>query len=332
MALNLRVRTKHGQFIIKDMKSDSSLDELVSQIVQLSGFKPYLIEIKQGYPPKTIDMADVKATLCALNVRSGETLLVREMEIDSLDLHNSTPEDSCLPKNNEIIHDEERVDHCEKSNSPSYISNALLQNSEGILMREVVPANNSCLFLSVDYVINGGKLNLNCVNGLRRVVSNAVTQDLVLYNEAVLGKPNKQYSNWILDEKSWGGAIELAILSNHFQVEIVVINTMSATISRFGEDKNYNHRVLLVYDGIHYDPIKLCQLDSDELVETIFSTSDDAILIQALDLANEAKSSRQYTDTSNFTLRCLDCRVNLVGEAGAQRHAEETGHIHFGEL
>lgn len=332
MALNLRVRTKNGQFIVKNLQSDSLLEDLKIQIGQVSGFQHNRLEIKQGYPPKSIDMTDNNATLNSLNIRSGETLLVEEISAEKFESQKSAV--PYLSTHNDSIPDNTIIDDNVKMQTPNdnSIYNNLLHNGEGILMREVVPANNSCLFLSVDYVMKGGKLDLNCVDRLRRIVSNEVKQDPLMYNEALLGRPNPQYSNWILDEKSWGGAIELAVLCKHFQVEIVVINTITGTMNRFGEDKNYKYRVLLVYDGIHYDPIKLCLLDSTESVETIFSTADDSILIQALDLANEAKSSHQYTDTSNFSLRCLDCRVNLVGEAGAQKHAEETGHIHFGEL
>jgi len=284
--------------------------------------KPGVIDIKFGFPPKSLDNSDDTVKLSNLNVKSGETLLVRELPPCSADLKESSSAQNnsdCQNTSREYV-------------SANDYANDVMHNGLGILMREVVPANNSCLFLSVDYVMNGGKLDLNCVQKLRKIVSDAVKKDPIDYNEALLGKPNHQYADWILKEQSWGGAIELAVFCNHYKVEIVVINSMSGAINRFGEDKTYPHRVLLIYDGIHYDPIKLCMVDSDELVETIFSTFDDSILVQALDLANEAKSSRQFTDTAKFNLKCLDCRINLIGEKGAQEHAEKTGHTHFGEL
>lgn len=75
------------------------------------------------------------------------------------------------------------------------------------------------------------------------------------YNDAILGKPIKEYCTWILNPNSWGGAIELAVLSDHYGFEIAVVNSMTGVISRFGEDKRYAHRVFLLFDGIHYDPL-----------------------------------------------------------------------------
>jgi hypothetical protein len=58
------------------------------------------------------------------------------------------------------------------------------------------------------------------------------TQDTVrnrpdLYNEAVLAKPPGEYSAWILDPKTWGGEIELFILSQYYGAEIVAIEIKS---------------------------------------------------------------------------------------------------------
>ena len=56
-------------------------------------------------------------------------------------------------------------------------------------------------------------------------------------------------------EDSWGGGIELAILTEEYQVEICVINTESGgRIDHFGEDKHFPYRVFLLYDNLHYDP------------------------------------------------------------------------------
>ena len=69
---------------------------------------------------------------------------------------------------------------------------------------------------------------------------------------------------WILNSKqddSWGGAIELAILSSYFGLEIDVVNTQHSLINKFGEDQNYGQRILLIYDGIHYDRLYLEPFD-----------------------------------------------------------------------
>jgi hypothetical protein len=61
---------------------------------------------------------------------------------------------------------------------------------------------------------------------------------------------------FILDD-SWGGGIELSILTQEYEVEICVINTEAGgRIDYFGEDKHFPHRVFLFYNNLHYDPGK----------------------------------------------------------------------------
>jgi len=102
-----------------------------------------------------------------------------------------------------------------------------------------------------------GKIDLSSGNYMREIIANAVKDNQIEFSEAVLGKPNEDYCEWIRNPNSWGGAIEVSILSNFYGMEIAVIDTQSGSISKFGEDKDYPHRVFLIYDGIHYDPLYL---------------------------------------------------------------------------
>ena len=208
------------------------------------------------------------------------------------------------------------------------------QASQGILTRKVVPANNSCLFTSIDFLIEERtSINLECEKSMRELIASIVQSDKDTYNSAILGKSNKDYCKWIMSSDSWGGAIEIAILSKYYGIEIDVVDTQSGRIDRFGEDQNYSHRILIIYDGIHYDALVLESLDpSCPSYKHKFPTSDHSILFQAQELANEAKSSRQYTDVNQFSLRCLVCQKCLTGQVEAQLHAKNTGHINFGEV
>lgn len=66
--------------------------------------------------------------------------------------------------------------------------------------------------------------------------------------------------------------------------------------------------------------------------KTMFEIADEAVLLQAHQLADEAKTSRQYTDLEKFTLKCRDCDSALTGQVQAQEHAQRTGHTNFSEL
>lgn len=101
------------------------------------------------------------------------------------------------------------------------------------------------------------KIDMDMVNFLRDVISQQISNDKETYNEAILGKSNPEYCEWIKKPSSWGGAIEVAILSGYYGIEIDVVDIRNDLIQRFGEDQQYGMRVFLLYDGIHYDPLYL---------------------------------------------------------------------------
>lgn len=89
----------------------------------------------------------------------------------------------------------------------------------------------------------------NCSNH----VQDAILANPDTYSEVFLGRPVSEYCTWIMDDKSWGGEIEVSILAAHFKVEIVVFDVTSMSRLCYGEDQGYSQRMFLLYDGIHYD-------------------------------------------------------------------------------
>lgn len=197
-------------------------------------------------------------------------------------------------------------------------------------IHRVVPADNSCLFASVSYVMLGVT---SFASELRQLIAKCVSSDPQLYNSVFLGQENTEYCKWILDENHWGGAIELSILSKHYQTEIAVADTESGRVDRYGEGCGYRDCVYLVYDGIHYDPVAVpSSNNSAKPLQTVFPVTDDMRLAEALEIAAEAKKKRQFTNLSKFSLRCLVCNTPLTGQQAAQKHAASTGHTNFGEV
>ncbi|CAF1282580.1 unnamed protein product [Rotaria sordida] len=131
----------------------------------------------------------------------------------------------------------------------------------GQLIRFSVPADNSCLFSSIYFVLHSGKLDLASNKYLRNLVASKIESDQITYSEAMLGRTNLEYSKWIRRDDSWGGGIELAILTQEYETEICVINTeCEGRIDYFGEDRHFPYRVFLLYDNLHYDPGKMKRL------------------------------------------------------------------------
>jgi ubiquitin thioesterase OTU1 len=58
-----------------------------------------------------------------------------------------------------------------------------------------------------------------------------------------------------------------------------------------GEDRHYSNRVMVIYNGIHYDALALSPYPgaSKDIDTTLLSCEDDALLAQALALAEEAR-------------------------------------------
>lgn len=203
--------------------------------------------------------------------------------------------------------------------------------SNGILLKQVVAADNSCLFTSIGFLLSG-KVDTGVGSYMREIIASTVHNEKEEYNDGILGRPNADYVAWIMQESSWGGAIEVSILSAHYGIEFDVVDITNAMINRFGEDRKYPMRGFLLYDGIHYDPLYLESL-SGEPQKTLFSVDEEPHIFEmARNLANEAKSSRQYTDVDKFTLRCIQCDRKLKGQKEATEHAKETGHDQFGEF
>ncbi|XP_065910864.1 ubiquitin thioesterase OTU1-like [Dysidea avara] len=294
--LVLRVKTRSGRTAINGLTRTSTLRELQECIQQNTKIDLNRQKILYGYPPKELLLHDGSVSLAELGLRSGETLIVEEQ---------SSP----IASGGKITH---RVTGKEKP-SPK-------------LVRKIVPADNSCLFKSISLLVTNASVT---VQELRELVAGIIMSDPDKYSTAMLGRSNEQYTEWIMKDESWGGAIELSILSDSYETELHVVDVQTNRIDKFGQEKQYLTKALLIYDGIHYDPL-VCQSDSDEV--TMFSVDDEVIATQALNMAREAQQARQFTDTANFSLRCLACGKQLVGQKDAQAHAEQTQHTNFGEI
>ncbi|PWY97936.1 OTU-domain-containing protein [Testicularia cyperi] len=232
-----------------------------------------------------------------------------------------------------------------------------VSDNQGYLTLQVVPDDNSCLFNSVGYLFEH-RLGEDVCQALRGVVADVIRNDPFNYPDVVLGAPRETYIAKIVSPKTWGGAIELSILSLHLGIEIVALDVAAGTTHRFGEDRGFDSRGIVVYSGIHYDAVALRSFPtpspspspspSDQAlrgetttadVTTIFPSlanfgipdNQDPILQAASQLVTLLKNAHYYTDTATFSLKCITCGTKLTGEKQARLHAQSTGHADFGE-
>lgn len=199
-----------------------------------------------------------------------------------------------------------------------------------------MPDDNSCLFTAF-----GGALPRQLpAPELRKMVAEYILAHPDEYNEAVLAMAPHEYARAIQGKDRWGGAIELAIFSDLFDVEICTFDVKGQSLLTFGENKDT--RCLLVYSGIHYDRVALSPSEpphthSDlppELDQTMWPTSDDEVLAMTRQLVAELNRMHYYTDPSEILLRCdaPGCDWMGSGERAGRQHAEQTGHTALSEI
>ncbi|CAI5743300.1 unnamed protein product [Hyaloperonospora brassicae] len=203
---------------------------------------------------------------------------------------------------------------------------------KSVFMRRVMPTDNSCLFHSIGYALRktrdeGGTM-------MRELIRDTILANPEKYSEVFLGRPVYEYCAWITDHQSWGGEIELSILSTYYKVEMVVFDVTSMSRLCYGEDQGFTQRMFLLYDGIHYDLVveSPSTTASERLDMTLFAINDFTKVERASEVAVEAHQKHEYTDVSRFSIMCLECRSTFVGQREALSHSTTTGHTQFGEI
>ncbi|KAE8148808.1 hypothetical protein BDV25DRAFT_11189 [Aspergillus avenaceus] len=327
--MRIRIRGPAGQSTVA-LDDSATAENLRTQITDKTGLTSY--DVKYGYPNLkrfALDELQPNQKLVELGIDlDGEQLLVTKKD-GSLQANPShaegsiyTPQQPSPQANNNAISD---------SDNPPEIPSP---EHTGTFVLRIMPDDNSCLFRAVSSALMGG---MDAMNELRSIVAQAIQGNLDVYSEVVLEKKPDDYCRWIQNEDSWGGAIELSILSKHFDIEICSIDVQTLRIDRFNEGSPT--RCVLVYSGIHYDTVALSPSDPPftqahappEFDTKVFDAADHLVLERALELCRILQSKHYYTDTAGFRVRCNACGGVYTGEKGATQHAVQTGHYDFGE-
>lgn len=265
---SVKLKSKNGQFIVKDLSNKTTVADLKQRVAQVTNIKEPQLHILMGFPPRPLDLThnSLQRNLEGCGISSGETLIVEEKpESEVVAFAASLEDDEALARRLQAEEEEQQLREvlaaataadtaASETPEADLLPPGSSGNFNGILLKKVVPADNSCLFTSVRFVLNG-KVDNEGSEMMRHIIAQEVAANPQEYNDAVLGKSNADYCAWIQKPDSWGGAIEVAILSSYYGIEIDVVDIQNAIINRFGEDKNYGLRVFLLFDGIHYDPL-----------------------------------------------------------------------------
>ncbi|KAL1844081.1 hypothetical protein VTJ49DRAFT_4933 [Mycothermus thermophilus] len=313
MLIRISLRAPNGQSRV-EIDDEAPLRDLVSLIREKAGLNNF--SLKYGYPLKSLDISEPSqcVSIRELNLK-GETIVVAPTDTQPQPAPPPVESQPKPFKPKAVEPDETAISWPERG---------------GYLVLRVMPDDNSCMFTAF-----GGAIGLeNPSKKLRDQVADYILSHPEKYNAAILGEQPLRYTTRMRQMDTWGGAIELSILSDIYNLEISSIDVKTLRIDRFGENKS--NRVVIVYSGIHYDRIAFTMDLSHpvEVDETRWPVEDSEVLEKALELAQRLQQMHYYTDTTDFVLQCEMPGCNWIGQGAkeASKHERETGHSQFGEL
>ena len=366
--MRVRIRGPAGQ-ATADLSETATVGDLQSQIVEKTSVEDF--EVKYGYPPKPLSLKDHDLTvkLSEIGVKlHGEQLIVsasasapnknassvnaeskppnsgidqRSANAATASLATKTPSSFSFVDVGTAPPLEARNPQKPLSLSRKPASSDMdapevpLSTHSSTMILRIMPDDNSCLFRAFSTAFFG--TGIDSMHELRSIIAQYIQSHPEKYSAVVLEKQPDDYCRWIQTEDAWGGAIELDILSRHFDVELCSIDVQSLRTDRFNEGRPT--RCILVYSGIHYDTIALSPSDPPyehayappEFDTKVFDAADPVLLQGAVELCKILQDKHYYTDTAAFSVKCNICHKDCVGEKGATEHAKETGHFDFGE-
>lgn len=366
--IRIRVREPAGQFTAQ-LPGTATLDDLFSVIAKRTSFSDF--DIKHGYPPKPLLLREQAPTikLSEMDIKlDGETLVVSRSNTgrtkpppapEPAKIYPQHPSATEAPPGSNLGRKDAPIPstfsfagvgtappppptELQKPVSLNRKANTLesdapelpLLTHAATLLLRIMPDDNSCLFRAFNTAYFGAMDNMT---ELRSIIAQNIQANPDTYDAAILDQEPDDYCRWIQTEQAWGGAIELGILSKHFDIEICSIDVQTLRTDRFNEGKP--HRCILVYSGIHYDTIATSPSDyphthayaPPEFDTKVFDAQDSVVLEGAVELCRILQGKHYFTDTAKFTIKCNVCGAMAMGEKGAVEHEQKTGHWDFGE-
>ena len=294
--INIRCIYNDKAFEIKIPSTENLLNLKHYIIINLNGVGIYTYEtnlnIAYGFPPKKIDntLNDTK-TLPELSIGNNECL-----RIDLID------KDLIRAKNDEII-----------------------DYSKYSVKKKTIPADNSCLFNSINFAINQSITEPEIIRG---IISSEILNNPIDYNEAILERPIEDYCDWILRGDSWGGGIEISILSKYFNVIIAVVDIQNITFEYFGD--GFTEVIYLLYNNVHYDVFY--KEDINGKITGLFDVNDEKSKNEIMEICKELKKHQKYLDIQMFSVKYMQCNFLMKGQNDVIEHTKKTGHTNFSQI
>ena len=336
--MRLRVRTPDGAQHVIDADDDCTCGALKRIIQDATGVETRAQKWKLGFPPVDVDVDDEAASCASLGVRGGETLAVTAIALEDAAVASSDATAAPMTTYASMANMDEdeafaralAMSMNEGLDGISTSTSDFIRLEDMHAIRRVIASDNSCLFNAVGYCC---EKSLRESTRLRKVIVDAIRADPSTFDEVFLGKAPTEYADWISKPNSWGGQVELFILAKAVRVEIAAYDIQTERCDVYGQDAGYEDRIMVIYDGLHYDSIVLnpSSIGADVEKDVSRVPASTPALASVAALVRSQHAAKKFTDTANFSLRCLVCQKGLTGQDEAVAHAKSTGHANFGE-
>ncbi|KAI0005207.1 OTU-domain-containing protein [Xylariaceae sp. FL0662B] len=213
-----------------------------------------------------------------------------------------------------------------------------MPETSSTLVLRVMPDDNSCLFTAVGGALRGLPPSPDgyTPQQLRRIVVDHILSNPDKYSAVVLEKSPEAYCARMLSPDTWGGAIELGIISELFNLEICVVDVKTGNVIRYGEGQ-HELRCVLVYSNVHYDRVAEIFVEDQEVMEFDVTRwaveGSDQLIAHTKEMCKRLKEDHHYfTDTSDFVVLCNDCGWMGQGQKALAEHSLKTRHANITEI
>ncbi|KAI0122325.1 OTU-domain-containing protein [Daldinia grandis] len=330
-----------------DLDDVSTVDQLLESIKSSTGFTD--VTVKYGWPPKALSADQAQLSAQSLGLHRESLTVVPKEDASAAAAQNTpaipepavattTPPAAALPSHQSSLPSKKKSKG--QGIKDQNISVAMPETGSTLVLR-VMPDDNSCLFTAVGGALRGlrtGPDESFTADSLRRLVVEHIRANPDKYSAVILGKKPESYCANMLRPDTWGGEIELAIISEVFQLEICVIDVKTGTVYRVGEGNGYPMRCVLVYSNVHYDRVAEIFVEGQEVMEFDVTRwaadeSSDHIIAHAQEMCRKLKEEHHYyTDTSDFVIMCNECGWVGQGQTALAKHSLSTGHSDISEI
>ncbi len=199
------------------------------------------------------------------------------------------------------------------------------------------PADGSCFFHAISKAIE--RINKISTTKIRETVSQEIINN-DKYQKMIYPANIEKYIDWIKKPDSWGGEPEIIILSEFFNLNIIVGVVETKEVLKFGKENE--NVIFLIYYGGHYDlaviefEIKYNENTIKEIFNLIIKQVDcedmDFLIKKFEEFIGELNKKFDFLDIKNYHIYCVDCGCMFTLETEFQEHKEKHKHTSFAKI